>query len=96
MVPNPRPRDILLSQLLANNTSTNPLQSQYVKLLEVEFMAADRDQPFGDTISKSTVNRILRSCEGQTLAVRTGGYASFASTTTAFRQGQHLWDTEPI
>lgn len=84
---NPRPRDILLSQLLANNTSTNPLQSQYVKLLDVEFLAADRNQPFGDAISKSTVNRILRSCEGQTLAVRTGGYASFASLPTPTGKG---------
>ena len=53
-----------------------------VQLTEVEFADADTGQPFSDPIGQSSVNRTLQDCDGNTIVVRTSGFADFAGDLT--------------
>ena len=63
------------------------LQSALVELNGVEFIENDRGMTYADAVSKNSGNRILKSCDGQTLTVRTGGYANFAGKLTPTGNG---------
>ena len=46
--------------------------------------------PYSNAAAKLSVNRILKSCDGQTITVRTSGYASFASALTPTGNGTFI------
>lgn len=79
---NPQPVSLSIAQINANTAATNSVQSKLVKIDNVEFVTADRNQTFADAVGKAALTRIIRSCTDQTLTVRTSGYCSFAGKNT--------------
>lgn len=71
----PKPRPVSIKQIVPNSS----LQSCLIQLSQVEFIDTDKNTPFADAINKISGNRILKSCEGQTLTVRSSGFSSFAA-----------------
>ncbi len=84
---NPQPIVTTLAQVISNTSATNAIQSKLVKLDNVEFVNLDQDKTYADVISKVTGNRVLRSCDGNVLTVRTSGYANFAGNKTPTKNG---------
>jgi len=82
----------VLSQYIVTGTSNNVVvpvevtidqlnenyQNMLVKVLGVEF--SNLDDTYADAVNKLTTNRTIKDCSGNTLTVRTSGYASFAGT----------------
>lgn len=83
----PKAKSLSLLQVATGGGSIHPYQSALVNITGVEFTESDRDKPYGDATGKSSVNRTLKSCDGSTLTVRTGGYAVFASQLTGKGNG---------
>lgn len=54
--------------------------SNLVVLNDVQFVTGDVGQPFADGPNKVTLNRIVEDCDGNTITIRTSGYADFASS----------------
>lgn len=71
--------NLSLEQVMANTAASNTVQSRLVKITNLEFMEEDRNLPLADAIGKSSVNLRLRSCSGQSITLRSSGYANFAS-----------------
>jgi hypothetical protein len=84
---NPQPISMTINQINANTAATNSVQSKLVKLDNVEFLTVDQNQSYADAIGKGSLNRIIKSCTGQTLTVRTSGYSNFASNLTPSGNG---------
>lgn len=84
----PQPVNVTLEQINLNTAATNTLQSQLVKLSNVEFIEGDRNQTFADAVGLQSKNLVIRSCSNQTLTVRTSGYANFASSKSPSGNGQ--------
>lgn len=72
------PLNLSLEQVLANTAATNTVQSRLVKISNMEFLEDDRNLPLADAVNKSSVNLRLRSCSGQSITLRSSGYANFA------------------
>lgn len=84
---NPEPSVLTISQIIANTAATNSVQSRLVKINNVEFLTTDQGKTFADAIGKASQNRILKSCTGETLTVRTSGYSNFAANLTPSGNG---------
>lgn len=84
---NPQPVTLTIAQVLASTSPTNSVQSRLVKIDNAEFAAADQNQTFADPANKSTLYRVIRSCSGEALTVRTSGYSSFAGKLTPTGNG---------
>lgn len=65
----------------------NSFQNRLIKLSNVEFDAADADQPYADAVNKQSVSRILVECDNDEIEVRSSGYADFASKLTPKGKG---------
>jgi len=65
----------------------NNYQSRLVQLDSVEFVPLDTAKAFADFANKLTVNRSLRSCNNNTIILRTSGYANFANNKTPSGNG---------
>jgi hypothetical protein len=52
---------------------------QFVKIKNVEFIQGDKNQPFADGMNQISMKRTLTDCIGNTMILRTSGYANFAS-----------------
>lgn len=57
-------------------------QSKLVKIENVQFASADANKPWADAPNLASVNRTLTDCDGNTIIVRTSGYAGFAAQNT--------------
>ncbi|MDG1689814.1 MAG: DUF5689 domain-containing protein [Flavobacteriales bacterium] len=68
-----------------NQLSLSEDQSRLVKLNDVEF--TELGMTYADAINLSTGSRILSDCNGNTVSVRTSGYANFASDTLPAGKG---------
>lgn len=60
---------------------TPALQGQLIRLDSVQFIADEANgvTTWSDAINQSSVNRTLEDCDGNTIIVRTSGYANFAA-----------------
>jgi hypothetical protein len=85
-----QPQLMTIAQVIANTAATNSVQSKLIRLEHVEFVSADQNMPYSNAAAKLSVNRILKSCDGQTITVRTSGYASFASALTPTGNGTFI------
>ena len=56
--------------------------SNLVVLNNVQFVSGDVGQPYSDPVNHTTVNRIIEDCDGNTITLRTSGYADFAASNT--------------
>ncbi len=84
---NPQPLVLSLEQINANTAATNTVQSQLVKINALEFSESDRNVTFADAIGKASKTLVLRSCSEQSIALRSSGYANFASQLTPSGNG---------
>jgi hypothetical protein len=50
-----------------------------VQFDSVQFDFTEVGQPYADAVNKSTINHYLQDCNGQSIIVRTSGYANFAT-----------------
>lgn len=57
---------------------TSAIQGQLIQLNDVEFAPSELGSTFADAVNQSTINRTLRDCNGNTIIVRTSGFANFA------------------
>jgi hypothetical protein len=55
------------------------LQARLVRINQCEFTGADLGKTWSDAVNQSTQNRTLTDCNGNTVLVRSSGYASFAN-----------------
>jgi len=69
-----QPKDVLISEI-----NTGNYQSQLVKLNNVQFMESELGKTYADSANKVTKNRMLEDSLGNTIIVRTSGYANFAN-----------------
>jgi hypothetical protein len=76
---NPQALTVSLEQVLVNTAATNTLQSQLVRINSLEFIQSDRNVTFADASGGNSKNLALNSCSGQSITLRTSGYANFAS-----------------
>jgi hypothetical protein len=58
-----------------------------VRFENVEFDKADTSKVWADVITKASANRVAKSCGGQTVTVRSSGYADFAAQATPTGKG---------
>lgn len=78
---NPSPITLNITQI--NDTYL----SQLIKLNNVEFIPADRNQFFADATNQQSLNRTITDCSNHQILVRTSGYANFANQKTPSGNG---------
>jgi hypothetical protein len=57
-------------------------RNMLVELNSVQFAAADTNQTYADAAGQASLNRSLNDCNGNTVLLRSSGYATFASELT--------------
>jgi hypothetical protein len=77
----PAPKVKALNALTAGDIST------LVKFENVEFAPVDTAEYFADAAGQRTLNRTLQDCNGNTITVRTSGFATFAVDLTPRGKG---------
>jgi len=61
--------------------------SKLIKLENVQFVNGDVNQTYADKPGLKSLNRIVEDCNGNTIVVRTSGYADFAADLTPALKG---------
>jgi hypothetical protein len=61
--------------------------SRLVRIENVEFQASELGKTYADAVNQSSQNRTIRDCNGNSIIVRTSGYANFANTTIPYGNG---------
>jgi hypothetical protein len=79
------PKVVTIPELSGGNYT-----GQLIQLDGVEFSAADTSQTWSDAIGLTTVNRILKDCDNNTVIVRTSGYANFAGVSLPNGNGSFI------
>ncbi|HQQ93946.1 MAG TPA: DUF5689 domain-containing protein [Bacteroidia bacterium] len=75
----PAPETMDLEQVLASTAATNTVQSKLICLNNVEFRPEDRSVTLADAENRTSKTLVLTSCGGQSISVRSSGFANFAS-----------------
>jgi hypothetical protein len=78
---NVEPEVVLLTQINTN------YQSKLVKLENVQFASGELGKTYANAIAQTSQNRMLEDCDGNTITVRTSGYANFAKDTIPEKRG---------
>ncbi len=68
----------------------SPYQGQLIQLNDVEFICNDIFSTYSDPIAQTSQNRYLLDTLGNTIIVRTSGFASFAGTSLAKGKGSFV------
>lgn len=79
--------NVVAPRVVTINDLNDDLQNMYIQINDVEFQSADTAQPWANVVTRQSVNRTLRTCTGQTLIVRSSGFANFASQLTPTGRG---------
>ena len=61
------------------NEITPDIQGRLIRLHDVEFALNSMCQTYADAVNQTSEDRILTNCDGETVVVRTSGYANFAN-----------------
>lgn len=77
----PAPKVRTINALVGGDITT------LVKLENVEFVPADTAELFADAVGLRTLNRTIQDCNGNTIVVRTSGFATFAVDVTPKGKG---------
>jgi len=64
---------------LSINQITPDVQGQLIRLENVEFVASELGTTYADALNQNTENRTLTDCDGNTILVRSSGFANFAA-----------------
>jgi Family of unknown function (DUF5689) len=78
----PVPKDIDINAITPNDMST------LVRLSAVQLAAASAGQTYADVITQFSVNHTVEDCDGNTLLLRSSGYASFAGEVVPDLNGE--------
>ena len=70
-----------------NFADHDSMQSMLYQINDVEFSPSDTNKTYGNALSKASVNINLLDCAGGSLAVRSSGYANFATAKPAKGHG---------
>lgn len=73
--------------VLTINDLNNSHQNMLIELQDVEFIDADTNKTYADAINLLSVNRTIKDCNGNTILLRTSGYANFAGSLTPAKKG---------
>jgi len=65
-------------------------QAKLIKLNNVQFSSADLGQTYADAQNQQSVSRILEDANGNSIIVRTSGYANFAGDTVPSLNGSFI------
>ena len=76
------PHVTTIDQLNANND-----QGKWIKLENVEFSSSDLGSKWSNAVTQTDVNHTLVDCNGNSVIVRTSGYANFADDTIPYLNG---------
>ncbi len=68
------PQTVTIAQI------TPALQARLIRLDSVEFIVSELGSTYADAANQASANRTLTDCDGNTVLVRTSGYANFAGT----------------
>lgn len=74
-------------QLTTIDQITPAMESKLIKLENVQFVAYEIGNTYADKAAQQSVNILLEDCSGNTIIVRTSGYASFADELIASGNG---------
>jgi hypothetical protein len=66
---------------------TPAMESKLIKLEDVQFVKYEIGNTYADAVGDQSVNILLEDCSGNTIIVRTSGYASFAGEQIAAGNG---------
>lgn len=75
------------AQLTTIDQITPAMESKLIRLENVQFVAYELGNTYADKDGLQSVNILLEDCSGNTIIVRTSGYASFAGETIAQGNG---------
>lgn len=64
----------------ALNEITLDDEAKLIRIENVQFMAPELSFTFADAVNQSSKNRMLEDCSGNSIIVRTSGYANYAGT----------------
>ncbi|MDE3252655.1 MAG: choice-of-anchor J domain-containing protein [Bacteroidota bacterium] len=67
---------------------SDSLQGCLIELANMEFTPNDTAKPFADAVNQVSVNRTVKSCDGQSIYLRTSGFARFAGIKTPRGNGR--------
>lgn len=83
------PEIVTISELTSNfvNGLYSPYQAKLVQIDEVEFQCSEMCSTWSDAITQYSENRYLDDTLGNTIIVRTSGYASFANEPVPMGKG---------
>lgn len=82
--------EVVTIEELGNATRLDQLLSKVIQIDDVQFSAASSGAPYADAIRRFSVNRDLEDCKGNSLIVRTSGFADFANELTPEGQGSFV------
>lgn len=74
-------------QITTIDQITPAMESKLVKLENVQFVAYELGNTYADAVGLQSVNILLEDCDGNTIIVRTSGYAAFAGELIATGNG---------
>ncbi len=78
-----QPKVVTIDQI----KNTTIYRNMLVELSQVQFATLDTNQTYADAIGQLSLNRTIQDCNGNTIILRTSGYAGFASDRTASGSG---------
>ena len=70
---------IIAPEVTTINMLNSSMQSKMIQLNDVQFVNGDLSYTYADAVNLQSANRMLEDCDGNSVIVRTSGYASFAS-----------------
>jgi hypothetical protein len=77
------PKTVTIAEL----KTTVKYRNMLVQLNDVQFATVDTNQNFADAVGGLSVNRSINDCSGNTVLLRSSGYATFASDKTPLGNG---------
>jgi hypothetical protein len=78
-----QPKVVTIDQI----KNTTIYRNMLVELSQVQFATLDTNQTYADAVGQLSLNRTIQDCNGNTIILRTSGYAGFASDRTASGSG---------
>lgn len=83
-------RTVTMDQLLnaPSVLDAQNLQSQYVRITDIEFSYESRGKPLANIIARSSVDHYFGKCFGKTIALRTSGLCQFAGQLVPAGHGE--------
>ncbi len=80
------PKVVTLAEL-QNTTLYNSLINTLVQINDVEFSQADAGLPYADAANQFSINRNVEDCSGNSIILRSSGFADFAADLTPTGKG---------